>query len=458
MGLSNKGQSLKLVFFKYLLSVGVGLVLAIGLALLTFTAFYNFGLILPANYTENLILKNKTNISNAVKFNESLIPDNTQYIFLTVDGAMIQSNMNDTIKQKAIHFHNQEEISTPSTPFIEIKRTDGYIVINYSVEPHYTNNWMEKHFPKINILFTSLLMFFCFIGVFIITLIWARQLTKQLIPILKVSEKVAKQELDFEIGESNIKEFNNVLNSLNEMKVALSNSLRENWIQEENKRNQISALTHDLKTPISILQGNAELLNDTNLTEEQKSYVNFIIKNSNRISDYSKALMIMNRSDKIDNLDLQKVQVSTVVEKAREVAKEFASIHKFTLSESVHIDRKFLMMDIDLFERVLQNIFSNAVQYSPRKSSIELRMLTTNNHFEILITDQGQGFSEEDLAHGTEQFYRGDKSRHSSTNYGLGLYTARQIVKMHSGSLRLANREHGQGAVVNIKLPLINND
>ena len=85
---------------------------------------------------------------------------------------------------------------------------------------------------------------------FVATLIWAKRITRQLSPMLEASDKIANQELDFEIGSSNIKEFNDVLNSLDIMKKALSDSLRENWIKEENKRSQISALMHDLKTPV----------------------------------------------------------------------------------------------------------------------------------------------------------------------------------------------------------------
>ena len=149
MGLSRKGQSLKIIFLKYLFSVGIGLVLAIGLAMITFYVFYNVGLIIPANYTENQILKNKYNISIAEKFDKSLIPNRASYIYLSTDGEIIQSNMNEEIKQKAERFHKGEEVSTPSSPFIEIKRTDGYVVINYQIVPHYTNALMEKIFPKI---------------------------------------------------------------------------------------------------------------------------------------------------------------------------------------------------------------------------------------------------------------------------------------------------------------------
>lgn len=457
MGLSRKGQSLKIIFFKYLFSVGIGLVLAIGLVMITFYVFYNVGLIIPANYTENQILKNKYNISIAEKFDKSLIPNRASYIYLSTDGEIIQSNMNEEIKQKAERFHKGEEVSTTSSPFIEIKRTDGYVVINYQVVPHYTNALMEKIFPKINFLFATLIIIFCFISTFAVTLIWVKRITRQLSPMLEASDKIAKQELDFEIGISHIKEFNDVLNSLDKMKIALSDSLIENWIQEENKRSQISALTHDLKTPISIVKGNAELLKETSLSEEQKTYVDFIVKNSNRISDYSIALMDMNRSNQINNFKPQKVQVTTVVEKIKELAKEITSVNRRMISETIKIENRVLMIDIKLFERVIQNILSNAVQYSPAKSIIELSLITTDNNFEISILNQGQGFSKEDLAYGMEQFYRGDKSRHSSINYGLGLYNSAQIIALHSGKILLKNKLSEDGAIVKVELPLYSN-
>ena len=457
MELIRKGQSLKIVFLKYLVTVGFGLVGAIVLALLTFTAFYNVGLIIPANYTENQILENKINISSAEKFDESLMPNHTSYTYFSSDGEIIQSNMNKEIRQKAEKFHNGEEATSPSSSFIEIKRTDGYVVINYQVVPHYTNDWMEKNFPKINFLFATLIIIFCFISTFAVTLIWVKRIKRQLSPMLEASDKIAKQELDFEIGSSHIKEFNDVLNSLDKMKIALSDSLTENWIQEENKRSQISALTHDLKTPISIVKGNAELLKETSLSEEQKTYVDFIIKNSNRISDYSIALMNMNRSNQINNFKPQKVQVTTVVEKIKELAKEITSVNKLILSETINFEDRILMIDTKLFERVIQNILSNAVQYAPAKSIIELSLITTNSKFEISISDQGQGFSKEDLEHAMEQFYRGDKSRHSSINYGLGLYTSAQIMALHSGKILLQNKLSEDGAIVKVELPLYSN-
>ena len=454
MDLVRKEQSLKAVFIKYFLSVAVGLIFALCLGLMIFNLIFSSGLILPANYAENILQKNQKEISNGAKFDESLIPDNAKYIYLSTDGKTIKTDMSKNLKQKAVDFHNREGSSTPYKAFMEFKRADGYVIVNYSIEPHYRNPWMEKHFPRINILFAIFMTLLCIVTILIITIVWAKRLTKQLTPMLEASEEIAKQQLDFEIGKSNIKEFNEVLQGLEHMKVALSASLRENWIQEENKRKQISALTHDLKTPISILQGNAELLKDTELTEEQNTYVDFIIKNSNRISDYSKALMTMNGTNQLEQIDCQRINVSVVAEKARELAKEITTVNKRILSESLDIKNGFVALDLDLFVRALQNILSNAVEYSPEKSVIKLDISSTDSYFEISVTDQGKGFSNEDLKHGTEEFYRGDKSRGSSSNYGLGLYSAKKIIEMHNGSLLLSNREDGLGATVKIRLPL----
>jgi len=287
------------------------------------------------------------------------------------------------------------------------------------------------------------------------TLIWAKRITRQLSPMLEASDKIANQELDFEIGSSNIKEFNDVLNSLDIMKKALSDSLRENWIKEENKRSQISALMHDLKTPVSIVQGNAELLKVTDLTDEQKDYVEYIIKNSTRISDYTKALMEMNQSIKLNSLNLKKVKVSEIIERVSEIAREITLIHDRTISKSINCEDSDVMIDVQLFERVIQNIFSNAIQYSPDKSNIELLIMTTDKILSISVIDEGPGFSNEDLKRGTEQFYRGDKSRHSATNYGLGLYNSWKIMILHNGRIILENNTDKHGASVKLELPLL---
>lgn len=458
MELNKKPQSFKQVLFKYLVSVGMSLVVAIGIALLIFTSFYNAGLIVPANYVENQLLENREIIAKTTEFEPSLLPKSTSYVFLSSEGRVLQSNMGDKLKHKAIDFHNHKTVSTAAISFMEIKRNDGYILVSYSLKPHYNNIWMEKHLPSVNYLLMSLIGVLCFASSLTMTFIWAKKLKKELKPMLDASKKIAEQDLDFEIKSSTIKEFNAVLDSIDKMKLALSDSLKENWLEEERKKEQLSSLMHDLKTPIAIVEGNASLLKETDLTDEQKDYVYFIIKSSSRISDYIKVLMTINTSNQISKLNLEKIKTSTIVRKTKEIAHEVTSSYKRKFSETIDIEDEYLLVDLALYERVIDNILVNAIENSPKNSPIEIQIRTTNTSLNVVVMDQGKGFSAEDLSHGTEQFYRGDKSRHSAKHYGLGLYSASQIIELHEGMLILENRDSIKGAKVSVLLPLINDN
>ena len=82
-------------------------------------------------------------------------------------------------------------------------------------------------------------------------------------------------------------------------------------------------------------------------------------------------------------------------------------------------------------------------------------MKTSEGFFEITVADNGSGFSEVDLTHAKEQFYRGDSGRRSTVNYGIGLFVTEQIIKLHGGTVSLKNRENDRGACVTLKIPAL---
>lgn len=456
MELKSKGQSLKNILFKYLLSIVLGLVISVGLIISFISASYQFKWIFPANYTENLILEKRTDIATSKKFRKSLLPDNTSYLFLSKDEKVIETNMNKNIQDVAFNYHKRYGNSNVNLSFVEIQRSDGYVLVAYNLKPYYRNQWMQKNLPQINILFLSLLIILCLTSIITITLIWAKKISKELDPLLKASEEIGQQNLDFQIKRSNIQEFNAILESLEKIKVGLSESLRRNWREEEKKRNQISALSHDIKTPISIIKGNSELLGETNLTEEQKIYLNYIIKNTNRIGKYIETLMLVNKSNQENELNFLEIRTEKFVENIEKLAKEFTSSYKLNLLEDIDYENNFLIVDMKNFERAFLNILSNAEENSPKNSTIKLLICSKNDKLQISIIDQGHGFTNEDLLYATDQFYQGDKSRHSKGNYGIGLFVAEQIIKMHGGSLILENRTDDIGAKVSILLPVRN--
>ena len=454
MELKSKGQSLKNILFKYLLSIALGLVISVGLIMAFISASYQFKWIFPANYTENLILEKRTDIATAKNFEKSLLPDNTSYLFLSKDEKVIETNMNKNIQDIAFNYHKGSVNSNSNLSFMEIQRSDGYVLVAYDLKPFYKSPWMQKNLPQINILLLTLLIIFCFISIITITLIWAKKISKELNPLLEASEEIRKQNLDFQVKKSNIQEFNVILESLEKIKLGLSESLRTNWREEEKKRNQISALSHDIKTPVSIIKGNSELLGETKLTEEQETYLNYIRKNTSRIDKYIQTLMLVNKSNQANELNFTQIRAKEFVENIEKLAKEFTSTYKLNLLEDINYDDDFLIVDLKNFERAFLNILSNAKEQSPKNSTIKLIICSKAAKLQISILDQGHGFTGEDLLYATDQFYQGDKSRHSKENYGIGLFVAEQIIDMHGGSLVLENRTDEIGAQVSILLPV----
>lgn len=456
MGLKSKGQSLKIILFKYLLSIGLGLAISALLILAFISASYQFKWIFPANHTESLILEKRTAIATSKKFDNSLLPNNTSYLFLSNDEKVIETTMDKSIQDMALNYHKGSGYSNANLSFMEIQRSDGYVLVAYKLHPYYRSSWMQKNIPQINILLLILLTIFCLISIISITLVWAKKISRELYPLLKASEEIGNQNLDFQVKKSNIQEFNAILEGLDNMKVGLSESLRTNWREEEKKRNQISALSHDIKTPISIIKGNSELLEETELTEEQETYLNYIRKNTNRIGKYIETLMLVNKSNQVTDLNLLEIRTEKFIETIEKLAKEFTSTYKLNLLENINYENDFLIVDLKNFERAFLNILSNSREHSPKNSTIELLIYSKADELQISIVDQGHGFTNEDLLYAKDQFYQGDKSRHSKENYGIGLFVAEQIIKMHGGRLTLENRTDESGAKVNILLPVKN--
>lgn len=457
MELKTKGQSLKNILFKYLLSIGLGLAISVLLILAFISASYQFNWIFPANHTENLILEKRTDIATSKNFDKSLLPNNTSYLFLSKDEKVVETNMNKNIQDIAFSYHKGSGYySNANLSFMEIQRSDGYVLVAYNLKPYYKSTWMQKNLPQINILLLILLIIFCLISIVTTTLIWAKKISKELNPLLEASEEIGKQNLDFQVKKSNIQEFNAILDSLEKMKIGLSESLKTNWREEEKKRNQISALSHDIKTPLSIIKGNSELLGETNLPEDQERYLNYIKKNTNRIGKYIETLMLVNKSNQANELNFTQIRAKEFVENIEKLAKEFTSTYKLNLLEDINYDDDFLIVDLKNFERAFLNILSNAEEHSPKNSTIELLICSKADELQISILDQGHGFTGEDLLYATDQFYQGDKSRHSKENYGIGLFVSEQIINMHGGSLILENRTDECGAKVSILLPVKN--
>ena len=450
--IKKREHSLRTILLSYVVSLTV---LSVISSLLIFY-ISTFGVI-PANQVEIDLSAVRNDIETSKVFNPDILPDGTSYVFLTREFKLKKSNMPVNLQEESLlNYQFKNAHGDKYGYFQSFERPDGIVIVNYQLSPRYRNEWLNQHFPNANLMINGSIIVSILIIFIVLTLFYAHKLRQQLRPILWATEKIAEQDLDFQTSQSTIKEFNQVLSGLDHMRVALRESLMETWKAEQDKQNQISALTHDLKTPLTVARGNAELLAMTTLDEEQTDLLEHFQKGIAQVDAYVQELSELNKTSLTKILTLGEVSVKDFVEDIYDQTLSLAQ----TKQINVVFDKKEIEKEIighwdrPLLNRAFMNIVSNAVEHTPSGSQLTLFTKIASDEFKFICLDSGPGFSLESLAKATQLFYQEDKSRQSRNHSGLGLTIANDIVRLHHGSLSLSNDDNTGGAKVTIILPL----
>ena len=310
-----------------------------------------------------------------------------------------------------------------------------------------------KETPSPEILLYIFIAINCIAVCVILTAKFAKNMRTQLSPLFEATRQVAEQNLDFEVGHSKIKEFEDVLCSFANMKDNLKLSLEKQWNAEQLQREQIAALAHDLKTPLTVIQGNIDLINETELDDEQRLYAGYITESSEQIGIYIKVLIDISRTIAGYQLHLEKFDIADYMGQIKAQASSLCLTKGICLQLETGANLGTLKADKLLLERAIMNVISNALDHSPPQGTIYVTVQKTDCFLHISITDEGGGFTPEALHHAQEKFFMGDKSRTSNMHFGMGLYITSSIIKQHGGQLVLSNSKKTGGAQVTIKIP-----
>lgn len=455
--IKKREHSLRTILLSYVVSLTVLSVISSLLILSLFSLSYRFGLVIPANQVESDLSAVRSDIETSKVFNPNVLPDGTRYVFLTRDFKLKKSNMPVNLQEESLlNYQFKNAHGGIYGYFQSFERSDGIVIVNYQLSPRYRNAWMNQYFPNADLMMIGSMMVSILLIFIVLTLFYANKLRQQLRPILRATEKIAEQDLDFQTSRSTIKEFNQVLSGLDHMRVALRESLMENWKAEQDKQNQISALTHDLKTPLTVARGNAELLAMTPLDAEQMDLLEHFQKGITQVDAYVKELSELNKTSLTKTLTLEDISVREFVE---DIYAQTLSLAQ-TKQINVAFDKKDIKKEIighwdrSLLNRAFMNIVANAVEHTPSGSHLHLTARVEEDEFTFICLDSGPGFSLESLEKATQLFYQEDKSRQSRNHSGLGLTIANDIVRLHHGSLSLENDDTTGNAKVTIILSL----
>ena len=452
--MKRKTRSLRTVFFGYFLAIVLTFLGVAGLLFGLFDLGLRNGFFTAANAAELAVQNAKAQIADTPAFDASLIPTSATYAFLARNGPVLQSNMEPKERERAIAFAEGCFRPSGADCYVAIERSDGVCIVHYTIHPGYSIPWMRRYLPNGDALIVLLLLGGCLAGCMAVTWRFARRMKAQLRPMMDAVQKISAQDLDFDVQPANVREFNQVLSALSDMKRALAQSLTQQWRMEQTRREQTSALAHDIKTPLTIIRGNAELLSGTEQTEQQAACTDYILKNAGRMDAYLRTLIDLTRADTGREVRLQSVRTADFMGTLSEQTNGLAASRQLAVSIETAALPETFPADPALLERAVMNIVSNAVEFSPEQGRLSVRVTAVGSRLHFCVTDSGRGFSAEELEHAAEQFYMGDRSRSAAAHYGIGLSMAQSVAGLHGGTLRLANSPDTGGAMVTLEIPL----
>lgn len=449
-----KSISISIFYLKYIMYMIISILLICIIDFLFFYVLINLGLVYPANYAEKQIKNAQGMIEDADTITEDLIPDLCQYVVFGLDGNVKATNMGeDNIKEAWDVVHGKFDNSSPVF-YKVIKRKNEYCVLRYKIIPQYTSSFLRKYLLPPQTLLSISLVIFILASVIAVSVRFGCVFKNKLTPLILTAQEIQNQNLDFSVGTVNIKEVNDVLEAMDKMRSTLKYSLESQWKAEQMRKEQISALSHDLKTPLSIIRGNAELLYDTSLTEEQAEYIAYIEESSLKMQDYIKMLIEITKSDNLASPEFQETSIDSFAQDIKEQAERLCLVNNIKLQWIYRCGEEKIYIDKNLLERAIINVLLNATEYSPQEGTITFEIYYKDESVVFSVSDMGKGFNDEALKYAKIQFYMEDSSRSSKIHYGIGLYFADTVVKQHGGSLVLKNLEGQSGARVIISIPL----
>lgn len=443
-----KIQNLNFVFIKYVITLFLGFCLSAAIPFVLLLIGISLGVISQSNTGEIEATRAAEQIRKCNDFNKIMVPDGCEYMLLDYNNQIIESDMNEEVQNSAINYANGT-INRSKYNFIVIEKKNYICVLRYHIGALYSMKILNRIFFNPDTVQIILILINCCLSAGFITIRYTKKMKRQLIPLFQVAEMIKEENLDFEFSKTSIKEFNDVLEAFYEMKEQLRMSFEAKWKSDMEKKSQIMALSHDLKTPLTVLIGNIELLDGTELDTEQSECVNYLKDSTSQMQKYIENLIDLSKLDVVNNSRMQKVASKDFVQKIVHRAIALAKLKEIEVVQNICVEREFFQASENSLERAIMNIVDNAIQHSKPESGIELICEIKEEKTRFCIIDSGKGFSKLDLKNAKERFYMGDKSRNkiSSNHYGIGLYVADVVAKQHGGKLILENSKEHSGKV-----------
>ena len=250
-----------------------------------------------------------------------------------------------------------------------------------------------------------------------------------------LTEGKRKKPVDY----SGPREFVDICDRFNIMVSKLEDSENQRKKLMNDKERMMADISHDLKTPITSIQGYAKALSDGIIVDEDKDkYIKIIYEKSKKLTELINIFHEYSKLEHPDfNLIFEKVDLSEYLRAY--IALKYEDIVESGFNIEVDIPEEEMEIKIDKvqLQRVFDNILGNSIKHNEKGTNIYVSLKEKNDIYEIIIADDGKGISKDIANNIFEAFTVGDESRNSKQGSGLGLAIAKTIVELHGGTIEL---------------------
>ena len=282
-------------------------------------------------------------------------------------------------------------------------------------------------------------------------------LRRPLEDLVDASQRLAGGDLGTRVEIGGLSETATLGKAFNEMATQLERDAAERERLDRLKDEFVLTASHELRSPLTSVQGFAELLmlERDKMSPKQVETVEIILDNCRHLGRLLNDLLDIARAD-AGRLALQRAptEVAPLIDEVVRTMRAQTDAAGQTLSERIEPGLPLIDVEPGRIRQILVNLLTNAHEYSPERASVEVSARRAGNDVEITVSDNGPGIPETQLEHIFERFVRGDAGLTQRVGgTGLGLAISKSLVELHGGTMR-AESTVGQGSAFSFRLPV----
>lgn len=345
--------------------------------------------------------------------------------------------MKNNAEMQAIRLVNQEYKA--KAYLYGINKKNGYVFVYSTLEDLSNASVVLK--GQLIYLTIIAIIFACTISYFL-----SHKITKPILEITKKAKKIGSGKKSVIFEKNGILEIDELAESLNHANQELSKT-------DELRRDLMANVSHDLKTPLTMIKAYAEMVRDISYQDSDKreEHLNIIISETDRLNILVND--ILNLSKMQADADTLKQETFDLTKEIKEIIKKYEIIketehYKFNIEMP---EEAFILADKNKMNQVIYNLINNAINYTGKDKTVTIRVLEEKGKYKIEICDTGKGIKEEEIKLIWDKYYKNEKNhKRNVVGTGIGLSIVKEILESHQFEYGV-NSKKGKGTTFYFK-------